>query len=66
MKEDKKALTAVTVYYASVEFEGKWYTSVPSENIDDALDFIKRARLKTHARNMRANVLEDVKYKAAE
>lgn len=66
MKEDKKTMVAITVYYASVEFEGRWYTSVPSENIDDALAFIKRARTKSHAKNMRANVLEDVKYKAAE
>ena len=66
MKEDKKTMVAITVYYASVEFERNWYTSVPSENIDDALAFIKRARIKSHAKNMRANVLEDVKYKTAE
>lgn len=66
MKENNKTLTAVTVYYASVEFEGKWYTSVPNEDITVALDFIKRARMKTHSRNMRANLLEDTKYKTAE
>lgn len=60
MEANKKEMKATTVYYASVKFEGKWYNSVPSANIEDALEFIKRARLKTHAHFMPATVVEDI------
>lgn len=63
--ENKQKMVAVTVYVASVKFEGKWYTSEASKNIDDALDFIKRARMKTHCTNMPCNLIEKVAYEVA-
>lgn len=66
METNKKNLVTVTVYYASVKFEGKWYTSVPNKDINEALSFIKRAREKTHAKNMPCNVIEDIAYEAAQ
>ena len=65
MKENNKTMVAVTVYYATVQFGGKWYKSTASKNVDDALAFIKRARLATHAKNMCADVIEDVAYEPA-
>ena len=63
--ENKQKMVAVTVYVASVKFEGKWYTSNESKDINDALDFIKRARLKTHCTNMPCNIIEKVAYEVA-
>ena len=63
--ENKQQMIAVTVYVASVKFEGSWYTSEPSKNIDDALNFIKRARTKTHAQNMPCNLIEKTAYEVA-
>jgi hypothetical protein len=65
MKENNETMVAVTVYYATLEFCGQWYKSTPSEDVDDALNFVKRARLATHAKNMRSNIVEDVAYKPA-
>lgn len=64
--EQKKEFKAVTAYQASVKFEGKWYSSKPSKNINDALEFVKRAREKTHARNMPCNIIEVTVYEAAQ
>ena len=63
--EKKSEMKQVTLYQASVRFEGKWYTSIPSENIDDAMDFIRRARLKSARRYMECNVNTSVCFKAA-
>ena len=64
--EQKKNFVAVTAYQASVKFEGKWYSSKPSKNIGDALEFVKRARQKTHTKNMPCNIIESVVYEAAQ
>jgi hypothetical protein len=64
--EQKKSFVAVTAYQASVKFEGKWYSSKPSKNVNDALEFVKRARQKTHAHNMPCNIIETVVYEAAQ
>lgn len=64
--EQKKNFVAVTAYQASVKFEGTWYSSKPSKNIDYVMDFVKRARQKTHARNMPCNIIETVVYEAAQ
>jgi hypothetical protein len=66
MEANKQNLVAVTVYYASVKFEGKWYTSVPDKDVNVALNFIKRAREKTHCKNVPCNVIEDTRYEAAQ
>lgn len=64
--ENKQQMVAVTVYQATVKFEGVWYTSKESKNLDDALAFIKRAREKTHARNLPCNIIEKTAYEAAQ
>ena len=64
--EQKKNFVAVTAYQASVKFEGKWYNSEPSKNLDDALLFVKRAREKTHSRNMPCNIIECILYEPAQ
>lgn len=63
--ENKQKMIAVTVYIATVKFEGKWYTSEASKNVDDVLDFIKRARQKTHCTNMPCNIIEKTAYEVA-
>lgn len=64
--EQKKNFVAVTAYQASVKFEGKWYNSKPSKSINDAMNFVMRARQKTHAKNMPCNIIETVVYEAAQ
>ena len=64
--ENKQQMVAVTVYQATVKFEGVWYTSKESKNLDDALAFIKRAREKTHSRNLPCNIIEKTAYEAAQ
>ena len=64
--EQKKNFVAVTAYQASVKFEGKWYNSDTSKNLSDVMDFVKRARQKTHAKNMPCNIIETVVYEAAQ
>ena len=64
--EQKRNLVAVTAYQASVKFEGKWYSSKPSKDINEAMNFVMRARQKTHAKNMPCNVIETVVYEAAQ
>lgn len=64
--ESKVKMVALTAYVASVKFEGRWYTSAECMNLEDALDFIKRARLKTHAQNMPCNIIEKTVYRAAQ
>lgn len=64
--ENKQQMVAVTVYQATVKFEGKWYSSEESKSIDDALDFIKRARKKTHSTNLPCNIIEKTAYEVAQ
>jgi hypothetical protein len=64
--EQKKEFKAVTAYQASVKFEGKWYNSETSKNLSDVMDFIMRARQKTHAKNMPCNIMEVIVYEAAQ
>ena len=64
--ENKQQMVAVTVYQATVKFEGVWYTSKESKNLEDALAFIKRAREKTHARNLPCNIIEKAAYEVAQ
>ena len=64
--EGKVKMVALTAYVASVKFRGKWYTSAECTKIEDALDFIKRARLNTHAWNMPCNIIEKAVYRAAQ
>lgn len=64
--EQKKNFVAVTAYQASVKFEGKWYNSKPSKNINDVMNFVMRARQKTHAHNMPCNIMEVIVYEAAQ
>ena len=64
--ETKQQMVAVTAYQASVKFDGKWYPSDTSKNIDDVLDFIKRAREATHSRNLPCNIIEKTIYEPAQ
>lgn len=64
--ENKQQMVAMTAYVASVKFEGKWYTSADCMKLEDALEFIRRARIKTHAQNMPCNVIEKTVYRAAQ
>lgn len=64
--ENKQQMVAVTVYQATVKFEGKWYASEESKSIDDALDFIKRAREKTHSTNLPCNIIEKTAWEVAQ
>jgi hypothetical protein len=64
--ENKQQMVAMTAYVASVKFEGRWYTSTEYMKIENALDFIKRARQKTHAQNMPCNLIEKTVYRAAQ
>lgn len=64
--ENKQQMKAVTVYVASVKFNARWYTSPQSKKLDDALNFIKRARLATHTVNMPCNIVERTAYEAAQ
>ena len=65
MKENV-AMKEVMMYQASVKFEGKWYTSQEFATIDDALDFIKRARLKSKSSMMPCNIFTNTHYVPAE
>ena len=64
--ENKQQMVAVTVYQATVKFEGKWYSSNASKNLDDALAFIKRARENTHSTNLPSNIIEKTAYEVAQ
>ena len=64
--ENKQQMVAVTAYQASVKFEGRWYNSATSKNIEDVLNFVKRAREKTHSRNLPCNIVETVIYEPAQ
>lgn len=64
--ESKVKMVALTAYEASVKFKGRWYTSAECMNLEDAFDFIKRARLKTHAQNMLCNIIEKTVYRVAQ
>lgn len=63
--ENKQEMVAVTAYQASVKFEGKWYTSEMSKDISVVLSFVKRAREKTHSKNLPCNIIETVVYEPA-
>lgn len=64
--ENKQEFVAVTAYQATVKFEGVWYPSEVSKNINDVLNFVRRAREKTHARNLPCNIIETVIYEPAQ
>ena len=64
--ENKQQMVAVTVYQATVKFEGKWYSSKESKSIDDALDFIERARQNTHSTNLPCNIIEKTAWEVAQ
>ena len=65
MKENV-AMKEVMMYQASVKFEGKWYTSQEFASLDEVLDFVKRARLKSKSRMMPCNIFTTVHYVPAE
>lgn len=64
--ENKQQMVAVTVYQATVKFEGKWYSSKESKSIDDALGFIKRAREAAKTVSLPCNLIEKTAYEVAQ
>ena len=52
----------VTMYRASIKFEGKWVTCPPSETIEGALEYVKRARIKSTSRNLACNIFTETSW----
>ena len=64
--ENKQQMVAVTVYQATVKFEGEWYSSKESKSIDDALSFLKRAREAAKTVNLPCNLIKKTAYEVAQ
>jgi hypothetical protein len=54
------------MYRASIKFEGKWITCPPSETIEGALEYVKRARIKCTSRNLACNIFTETSWVPAE
>lgn len=66
MATTNATMREVTMYRASIKFEGKWITCPPSETLDGALEYVKRARLKSTARNLACNIFTETSWVPAE
>jgi hypothetical protein len=64
--ETKVNMKAVTVYQASINFEGKYYTTPITATLEETMDYVMRARKATHRKNMLCNIMEVVRYVPAE
>lgn len=62
----KSATKSVTMYQASIKFEGKWITTPETATLDETLGFIKRAREKTRQKFLTCNIIENVRIVPAE
>lgn len=66
MATTNATMKEVTMYRASIKFEGKWIMCPPSETIEGALEYVKRARIKCTSRNLACNIFTETSYVPAE
>ena len=58
--ETKSATKEVTMWQASIKFEGKWVTCPETATLDETLAYVKRAREKSKARFLPCNIFMNV------
>ena len=66
METTNVTMKEVTMYRVSIKFEGKWITCPPSETIEGALEYVKRARLKSTSKNLPVNFFTETSWVPAE
>lgn len=60
--ETKASMKEVTMYQASIKFEGKWVTTPTTVTLEETLDYVARARKKCTSINMTCNIMEVRRY----
>ena len=66
METKSNNVKEVTMYRASIKFEGKWFTTPATATIDEQFDFVKRAREKSHSKNLPVNFFTETSWVPAE
>ena len=56
----------VTMFRASIKFEGKWFTTPATATLEEQFDFVKRARLKSTSKNLTVNFFTETSWVPAE
>ena len=66
METKSNNVKEVTMYRASIKFEGKWFTTPATATFEEQFDFVKRAREKSTSKNLPVNFFTETSYVPAE